>query len=182
MKGDRGIVQQRVFWQLVCLFRAQMAAGAAQVRGQPLTKEGGLKSKARVSLRGVLERRDGESRGRGRCVKGSFLVPQPAGLTHSYLCHTVTWDIQHEVNPLPHIHATQQLTSKHRPTGPFTQSSTRVVPPICADGHWHSSNNRIYAATELEKVSCLYCLIFKPLHTYVHRQIKCNNITWHEGI
>lgn len=36
--GGIGIVQQRVFWQLVCLFRAQTAAGAAQVRGQPLTK------------------------------------------------------------------------------------------------------------------------------------------------
>ncbi len=39
MRENRGFVQQQqVFWQLVCLYRAQTAAGAAQVRGQPFTK------------------------------------------------------------------------------------------------------------------------------------------------
>lgn len=44
--GQRGIVwraggraSERAFWQLACLFRAQTAAGAAHVRGRPLTKE-----------------------------------------------------------------------------------------------------------------------------------------------
>lgn len=74
-----------------------------------------------------------ESRGRGRCVKKSFLVPQPTDLTHSYLCHTNSkWRGTFSTRLTP----TQTFTSKHRPTGPFTRSSTRVVPPICADGHW----------------------------------------------
>lgn len=171
MKGNRSIVQQWVFWQLVCLFRAQTAAGAAQVRGQPFTKEGGPKSKARANLHGVLERRDGESRGRGRCVKESFLVSQPTDLTHSYLWHTHSqWRGTFSTRLTP----AHTFMPHNRPTGPFTQSSARVVPPICADGHGHSSNNRIYSATKLEKVSCLYCLIF--------RQKKWNNRTSHEGI
>lgn len=39
LAGDRERESERAFWQLACLFRAQTAAGAAHVRGRPLTKE-----------------------------------------------------------------------------------------------------------------------------------------------
>lgn len=59
IRGEQGIVQQRAYWQLVCLFSAQTAAGGAHVRGQPF-KGASLKGRARVSLHSVSEEKSTE--------------------------------------------------------------------------------------------------------------------------
>lgn len=102
-------------WQLVCLFRAQTAAGAAQVRGQPF-KKGPVWKEKRGSNSAVKE--NGESRGRcvgvistlswNICHTLFFFFFIYCSFTQSWLSsfvplsHTnqhMTCDIQHEVSP-----------------------------------------------------------------------------------
>lgn len=73
-EGSRGLSSSssRFFWQLVCLFRAQTAAGAAQVRGRPFffpQRGPSEKLKKRGSTSAVFQRGGGRRRRRaGRVV------------------------------------------------------------------------------------------------------------------